>query len=561
MSPLLDHKGNPIPASSFKKADPPKVGEIFGRWAGPQVDLLQLPGGGIVQFDLNKLTLADYRSMTTHYQVNTSLSVLSFMQHQSNWTIECDNSKIADFCTANLAEIWTQLNRAMSQANWSGFSPNVLQWENDPLTNSVQLTKVKDLLPEMCNVNWKDVLGWAPPGMVQPKLKVYDGIKQFGIQWPIPVENSFWYPILMENGDYYGRKLLKAAYTSYFFSMLVHLFSNRYYERFGEPVPIGRAPFDDTITLPDGSQMRSNDYMLNQMMQLRNRSVVVLPSDRGEDTAGRGYFDYDLQYLESQMRGADFERYMQRLDQEISLAIFTPTLLMQTADVGSYNLGQGHMQMYLWMLNALNGDRKAYIDPFILSPMVDYNFGANAPRARIKFQKLDNQNTVLLQGVLTAMIQAGTVKFDMVELGQMAGLTLTQAQVTVAPQQTAPADQPEEDDPPAAKTKTKTANSLQSIIDVQQEILKRVNSQVENAFTQGKFNKDFRLNMGFKRRMEQALITSGIRDADSATESMYARLDAWAGDMSALGPSYVQSPAKFAGDFERLLEWELDHLK
>jgi hypothetical protein len=52
------------------------------------------------------------------------------------------------------------------------------------------------------------------------------------------------------------------------------------------------------------------------------------------------------------MRGADFERYMTRLDEEMSIGLFTPILLLRTADVGSYNLGQGHMQIYLWMLNA-----------------------------------------------------------------------------------------------------------------------------------------------------------------------------------------------------------------
>jgi hypothetical protein len=51
----------------------------------------------------------------------------------------------------------------------------------------------------------------------------------------------------MQNGDYYGKKLLRPAFTSWFFSMLVHLFANRYYERFGEPTPVGRAPFDDEI--------------------------------------------------------------------------------------------------------------------------------------------------------------------------------------------------------------------------------------------------------------------------------------------------------------------------
>jgi hypothetical protein len=142
----------------------------------------------------------------------------------------------------------------------------------------VMLTKIKDLIPEESAVNWKRVDGWAPPGKMPPKLSIYDGIKQLAAPWPIPVENTFWYPMLMEHGDYYGRKLLRPAFQSWYFSILLHLFANRYYERFGEPTPVGRAPFEDEIDIA-GQTMKGNQYMLNVLSQLRNRSVVVLPND------------------------------------------------------------------------------------------------------------------------------------------------------------------------------------------------------------------------------------------------------------------------------------------
>ena len=117
------------------------------------------------------------------------------------------------------------------------------------------IDKFKDLPPEVCSVNWKSVDGWVPPNepwRVPPKIKIYDGFKQFHYgrtlgesgaggtgSWPIPVDNTLWYPLMMENGDFYGRKLLRPAFPAWFFSNLMHLFSNRYYERFGEPTPSG----------------------------------------------------------------------------------------------------------------------------------------------------------------------------------------------------------------------------------------------------------------------------------------------------------------------------------
>ncbi len=416
----------------------PVIGESFGPWAGRDMQFINLPGGGVVQFDLSRLNVKDFRQMSTHYQVNSSLSVLTFMLHQLDWHIECDDARVTEHVTQNLGAIWTRLVRAMSQAFWAGYSPSILQWENDLQGRTVQLTKIKDLAPEEASVNWKVVEGTIPPGVDNknkkpPKLNVFDGIKQVGSPWVIPVPNSYWYPLLMENGDYTGRKLLKSAFQPWFFSTLMHLFSNRYFERFGEPVPVGRAPLGDTVTTTDG-EVDSTDFMGSILTALRSRSAVVLPSDRANNSTGESTnnFDYDIEYLESQMRGADFERYMTRLDEEISLALFTPLLLMRTADVGSYNLGVSHMQMYLWQLNAIAGDWAEYINKYIISGMATYNFGPNVSRPKIIFHKMGKTQPEATQAIITQLVKDGRVSVDLVELGQSLGLKLEEVETLIA---------------------------------------------------------------------------------------------------------------------------------
>ena len=162
MTGLLDHHGNPMIFA--KKKAPVALGEAFGPWAGENTSYLALPGGSVLQFDLSRLRLSDFRQMKSHYQVEASLSVLTFMLHQLEWKIVCDDSKVAEHVADNLHAIWTRLVRAKSQAFWAGYSPNALQWENDAQKKTVQLTKIKDLLPEDSRVHWKDVDGWAPPG-------------------------------------------------------------------------------------------------------------------------------------------------------------------------------------------------------------------------------------------------------------------------------------------------------------------------------------------------------------------------------------------------------------
>lgn len=408
----------------------PIKGNKFGDWLGRDRSFLTMPTGSMIQFDLSKLTLGDFRVMRDHYQINASLAVLSFMLHQIDWWIECDNEKIKTMVEENLRTVWTRLIRALSQAFWAGYSPIVEQWENNPNTGYVEISAFKDLVPEEVMVNWKTIEGWAPPGQIPPKFKEYDGIKQFGQNFPIPPENTLWYPLLMENGDYFGRKLLKPAFPSWFFSILLHMWANRYFERFGEPVPVGRADFDDVKIGAGGKEVSGREAMEQILQNIRSRAVVVLPSDR--DMEGKNYL-YDIEYLESQMRGADFERYLSRLDEEMSLSIFTPALLFRTGQTGSYNLGVMHFQIFQFMLNSIAGDLKEYIDRYVVNRLVDVNFGKRAPVATWSYRLMGKDNAQTIQAIMAALVSSGRVKPDTTELGMAVGLKLEDIQMLTDP--------------------------------------------------------------------------------------------------------------------------------
>ena len=555
MSQLLGPNGQPISSASYRKAEAPPKGPQFGHWAGRDVEFLNLPGGGLVQFDLSRLTLADFRTMRDYYQINASQSVLTFMIHQADWHIECDNAKIRDHVKENLEAIWTRLVRAISQSFWAGFSPNVLEWES--VGRSLQLTKIKDLIPEECSVNWKLVDGHVRSGAaIAPKIKIYDGMKQRGWPEPIPTENSFWYPLLMENGDYYGRKLLRPAFTPWFFSILTHLFANRYFERFGEPVPVGRAPYDQEVNV-NGKVVKGNQLMLEVLQDLRNRSVVVLPNERtpvGDET-GTAPYDYGLEYLESQMRGADFERYLTRLDEEMSLALFTPLLILRTADVGSYNLGVGHMQVYLWMLNALLEDMREYVQRYIMYPMVNFNFGENADRPKLVFRKLGKENAETIRAVMAAIV--GTkVMPDLNELGQMTGLTLTEIEDV-----TAPPEDPAKDSR-VGRQRDKRGGNPRGTDEPRatgKQISARLRGQVEKGFRENSFE-DLVPKMGYKKRMEKSFAAEGYSDPMQVTDALYGRMDAWWKDITGLGQDEFSSADEVMSLFDKTFEGELERL-
>lgn len=524
---LLGPDGQPISSAQNKKAPAPDLGEKYGGWGGPDVNFLAFPGGGALQFDLSKLTLEDFRQMRDHYQINSSLTVLTFLLHQMEWRIVCDNKVQQNFYTEQLEGIWTPLVRSKAQAFWAGFSPNILQWENDTPSRRITLTKVKDLVPEFCHVNWKKV-----DGKGTEKINVYDGIKRLTANNTVPVENSYWYPLLMENGDYYGKKLLRSAFQPWFFSLLVHLFANRYYERFGEPTPVGRAPYDDEVQF-NGKTVRGNQAMEQILTQLRNRSVAVLPSQKtqyGDETTLD--YDYQVEYLESQMRGADFERYLTRLDEEMSLALFTPILLMRTADVGSYNLGTQHSVIYQWLLNAIGGDWKYYIDWYILRPLRDYNFGTNASRPRIEFARLGARNQELVNNVVAALIKNKSVDFDYDQLGEIAGLTLKEVKTLTAPPATS--EEPPAD-PATPDTSTGDVTENRERVDhIVAQLSERIERQVVNAFKTNSIATQ-RYSLGFQRQLEDAFKDCGVFDARYEVEKLYSQIEAMVGAMGQSG--------------------------
>lgn len=559
--PLLGPDGRPIEVSTFKKADPPKMGPAFGNWAGRDVIFNQMPGGAILQFDLSKLTLDDYRAMRWNPQINASLSILTFMIHQIDWWIECEDNKIAQQVEDNLRVTWTRMIRGMSQAFWAGYSPIVLEFENNVPNKTIDVTKFKDLMPEECKVNWKEVEGYAPPGKVKPKHKVYNGIKQIGAPYPVPPENTLWYPLLMENGDYYGRKLLKAAFAPWYFSTLIHLFANRYYERFGEPVPVGRAPFDADIDVGNGEVKTGKEVMEVLLMSLRNRAVVTLPDERDPVTKE---FLYDISYLESQMRGADFERYLARLDEEMSLAIFTPMLLMRTGDVGSNNLGVQHTQTYLWMVNALAGDMKEYIDKYICERIKAINFSPNAPRVEWKFRKLGKESVETTRAIMQALLGADKVKVDLDELGMALGMTLKEVRQVTDPNAD-PNGPPDPNAPPDNRDRStrgdksvKKGRGVGEPRATGREIANRLKGQVERAFQTGNFGSGFKPSLGYERRMVQAFRTEGHDDPEKITTDLYGRLDRWLNEAVALGKDEYSGPQDFMAMFERLLDSELE---
>lgn len=513
----------------FKKATPPITGDKFGAW-GNDFYTARLPGGSVMTFDLSRLTIEDYRQMRGDYQINASLQILMGMMAQADFGIYTKGQEtdpklkaMSDTLEEGIRRRWLPLIRAWSTSLWAGYAPTVLNYELNPQTKYYEVTKYKDLLPDFTRVDW-DVTTQKDG----TQIRTYSGIINQGRS--IPGKNTLWYPMLMEHGNMYGRKLLKPAFGPWFFSQLIHLYTNRYFERFGEPTAVGYYPQDQSVTNQDGTVTSSRELMANVLTGLRSRGVVTIPSERDPETHD---LEWDIKYLESQMRGADFDRYLSRLDEEKSLALFTPVLMFRTGERGSYALGEIHRDVFQWMLNMLAEDFKGYIDEFLITPLHDINFGPNAPRSEIRFRTLGRISSQGAQSTLTALIQNGGAKVTatgLKDLGDFLGVDLEYLNAAPAIAGPAAAADPSADPsaPPAGDPHGPTIPNLgldgikkpdrvpvlSSMRDARQRLVEQI-TRTYSSLGDGHDREQAleRMRMGFKGAIVNDLVGSGLPPA------------------------------------------------
>ena len=365
-----------------------------------------LPDGTPFIPDTSNLTLSDYKKMLQDYQIAICVNTIVFTLEQIDWDIECDNKEIKDFCNYNLKLIWNQLMRGIKKAYWAGFSPMIKIFtieKRGKWKGKIIIKKIKDLEPSSVKVKQNKEDG------------TFEGIKK-GEKLIDPLY-CFWYTFLMSEGNYYGTKLLEPAYMPYFYSQVIHLFANRYYERFGEPVVKGLYPEGGKVKVGT-VEKEAHDFMADLVKKIRNHTSITLPSTRDEE----GNLEWVVEFLESNMRGADFETYLKRLDTEKARAIFVPDLLFGTGRVGSYKLGERHTNTFLTLLNSLISDLKHHIDKYMLPSLVDFNFGSQAAPAYWKPEQLGKTNQDIIATVIREMIKQGMVKVSVEDIAKRIGM-------------------------------------------------------------------------------------------------------------------------------------------
>lgn len=381
-----------------------------------------------LKYNPDSISLDVYKKISRHYQAKAAIATISYSIQQIEWFIQSDNEQVQRVVQYAVEKIWNNLIRSVSKAFKYGYSPNVKVFTLEEIDGKdyIIYKKIKDLNPAYCKVNLDKYGNFD--GFYYNTGKLVPGADAIKGQF-VKSEYAFWYTSEMENGNQYGESSLKSAYKPWWFSEKMHVFCNRYYERFGEPLVIGRAPSSSYVQDPStGKKLSAQEAMSQVISSIRSHSSAQMPSDQDE----KGNYVYDLKYLESQMRGFDFGSYLDRLDREIALGLLFPTLFLGGEKGGSYSLGSAQIQGFYTNLMGMMDNVVDYVDSYIIPQIVLYNFpGKNS--AKMSYQPLSVDAKKNIQEMLMATIKTNRYELNREQLEKRSGIKLEKVEASSSP--------------------------------------------------------------------------------------------------------------------------------
>lgn len=383
----------------------------------------------------SKLTEKHVAAMRRHYHVAACLTVRALPIVRAEWSIECDDDDVREWLTSAYSRIALDLHRSASRALWAGYSPNGLTWDYLPEIGGVGVTAIRDLDPYTVRPLVDDAGAYAGMQQRDPQTREYGD--------PIGPLDTLWLVEGMESGNLYGRSILEAALEPWQDALGVRLFHARYLERFGEPVVKVRTPPGESLA--NGAEIaaavaegktgadvpaplfRSNvaeGRLIGE--SLRHHSVVSFPSAPMVGPEGKvlGY-EWDLDYLEAKGgSGQDFREALRHHNTAMARACFVPDLLFTNSDTGAYALGQEHRSIFDAAVEGGLDDLSRQIDRHLIDRLVRWNFGDNAPRARLVFAGVTDEDRSELWQLAQALVAGERLPVEVEELAARLGIPL-----------------------------------------------------------------------------------------------------------------------------------------
>jgi len=213
-------------------------------------------------------------------------------------------------------------------------------------------------------------------------------------------------------GNLFGSSRLKNVYDVWYWWSALAQFILRYFERKDSPPIITRFPPGKS---KDGDS--HSEIALKMGKALMSETVATLPSIVYEGK--KDAYKWDIEYLMDDKRGEMFVSALNALEIKMLRGLFVPErVLTQDLRTGSYALSRTHFNIFIMELDGLIADLEDHFTRYVVRDLVEYNFGANAPKAYIDIERLSKQRQEFLAKIFFEMAKQGMVMPGLKEIAR-----------------------------------------------------------------------------------------------------------------------------------------------
>jgi len=352
-----------------------------------------------------EVPLSAFRRMRTDPQVQAGLSVIKLPILAQTFSIEGPGgaTDATDTIEKAISGAYNKILQRALLAVEFGFSAQEIVWSESDGLFTISGSYDFDPVNVKLNIDeFGDVHSYTIPGGIE-----------------IPKDKAFIFTHRKEFGNPYGTSRLLSCYDVWRTKELIWLFTNRYYERKGNPPTI--------VKYPSSPNQKETDRNANDAIEmgrgLLENAVVALPSTRDEF----GKEIWELGYLTDDARAGMFLDYLKYLDRMILRAMFIPDRVMTQEDSsGSYALARAHLDLFLVSEDGLISDIEEEINNQIVRRILDYNFGKDIPGFRLRISRLSRMDRELMASIFMEMVRSGDARLPAETLAKELGLPATE---------------------------------------------------------------------------------------------------------------------------------------
>lgn len=299
------------------------------------------------------------------------------------WWIECRDTGIKRALEENWRPCHDEIIDRASDAQIYGFLGFEKVWKIGDLQVEMEREDgskwVKTYKDHLLIKKYKDLhpKRWEP--QYSSKTDEYLGLKNYmdleaGGRL-IPAEKTFVHTVGKKWGNLAGTSRLKAAYSAWFASRALFMFTNRYFERKADP-PIVAYVAPGKATDQDGKEVDILPYVVDQLNLLKNGDAIAIPNIIDEISHKQQTL---IETLDIPERGDMFLDYIEYLD----ILKLRGIMVMERALIqgggrgggGSFASSDVYTETAKEFLQKDATDLCSSINNFILPQLIRYNFG------------------------------------------------------------------------------------------------------------------------------------------------------------------------------------------